>query len=90
MAKNVTVSNVCDIISMVSAWKDQSMAHECANVVGFFCIFVKILLTCYVITVKYTTYIVSKTFVLLFFFANSSVTDFIWITANSILSHLNY
>lgn len=56
----------------------------------FFFVYVKILLTCYVITVKYTTYIVSKTIVLLFFFSNSSVTDFTWLTANSILYHLKY
>lgn len=53
--------------------------YFCQNTVNMLCYYCKIHnLHC------------SKTFVLLFFCSNSSLTDFVWIAANSILSHLKY
>jgi len=71
MAKDATVSNVCDIIAMVSAWKDQWYES-----VRMFFIFVKILLTCHVITVKIHNLHCYKTFALLLFCSNLDDSKF--------------
>jgi len=69
MAKDATVSNVCDIITMVSAWKDQWYEN-----VRMFFIFVKILLTCYYC--KIHNLHCYKTFALLLFCSNLDNSKF--------------